>query len=458
MSLLSPFSKILSKLAGSNQASIAVPVQEGNELTKNPTQTVELQRVLAALREKHPVVLLHGRAGTGKTTLIQSLQESGLRYAVVAPTGIAARNAGGVTAHSFFGLQLGIADLDKIEPRHKLRSILRRLDLLVIDEISMVRADVLDAIDKTMRVNRDATKPFGGVQVLMAGDFLQLPPITREEQGETLQTKGYETFYAFGAHCLRELNPKVIELTTVYRQNDPKFLELLGDLRLGRNVEASIKHLNEASHREHRPEAKPLLLTSTKNVAEVYNRAGLAQIAGPATTFRGVVKDKFNPRDYPAPEELQLKVNARIMLVRNDPEKRWVNGSLGTVTKLSDSHVWVKLDGSEDQHQIDTVTWEQYEYQPDSTSPKLKQVVVGSYSQLPIQQAWAINIHKCQGLTLDDVRIDLGLGAFEKGQTYVALSRVRTLNGLSFAQPLQLSDIKVDANLVEGVQGMVQGH
>ena len=416
------------------------------------------KRLIAALKSGSPVVLLHGRAGTGKTTLIHSLKKEGFRHVVVAPTGIAALNAGGQTIHKFFGIPPRIVNLDDIKPRHRLGSILRRIDIIVIDEISMVRADLLDVVDKTLRVNLDADKPFGGRKLLLVGDFLQLPPIVEEADAPILEHRGYEFTHAFGARCLFAQQLKLIELSTVYRQSDPEFLDLLHNVRNGERLKDTIRRLNLRCHRQHRSTTKPVILTARTEAALEYNQQGLAALPGSATRFVGTIEDDFRiTRDkLPAPEHLDLKKNARIMMVKNDPEHRWVNGSLGTISNLSESAVWVRLDDSSNEEEVHPATWESIEYQYDRMTQRVNPVVVGTYTQFPIVPAWAMTIHKAQGLTLDDVRIDLGHGAFSPGQTYVALSRARSLDGLSFTQPLRVSDVMADTKLVEGVRKIAE--
>jgi ATP-dependent exoDNAse (exonuclease V) alpha subunit len=377
---------------------------------------------------------------------------------VVAPTGIAALNAGGQTIHKFFGIPPRIVNLDDIKPRHRLGSILRRIDIIVIDEISMVRADLLDVVDKTLRVKLDADKPFGGRKLLLVGDFLQLPPIVEEADAPILEHRGYEFTHAFGARCLFAQQLKLIELSTVYRQSDPEFLDLLHNVRNGERLEDTVRRLNLRCHRQHRSTTKPVILTARTEAALEYNRQGLAALPGSATRFVGTIEDDFRiTRDkLPAPEHLDLKKNARIMMVKNDPEHRWVNGSLGTISNLSESAVWVQLDGSSSEEEVHPATWESIEYQYDRMTQRVNPVVVGTYTQFPIVPAWAMTIHKAQGLTLDDVRIDLGYGAFSPGQTYVALSRARSLDGLSFTQPLRVSDVMADTKLVEGVRKIAE--
>lgn len=421
-----------------------------------PYESSGARQIMAAIQQRTPLILVHGRAGTGKTSLICKIRESGLELIVVAPTGVAALNAGGQTVHSFFGIPPHIVNLEDIKPTNRLSTMVRHLDLIIIDEISMVRADLLDVVDRTLRVNAHTELPFGGIPILLMGDFLQLPPIVTEEDATILRHRGYETVYAFGANCLSNVQPIVIELSTVYRQNDPQFLELLGWVRMGHNLQEATGALNESCHREHRSSAQPILLTPTHNAADQYNRAGLIALPGESTFYHGYIDGKFKRDRLPAPEHLELKRDVRIMMVKNDLEGRWVNGSLGICTRVSEEQVWVLLDGELQEHQVDRATWEAIEYGYDPFTQRVRPEVVGTYTQLPLQPAWAITIHKSQGLTLEDVHLDLGFGAFSTGQTYVALSRARSLAGLSFSRPLRVSDVIVDQGLVDGVSRMVE--
>lgn len=423
------------------------------------TAQTEIDRIFAAVRQRVPVTLIHGRAGTGKTTLIRRfISESRLNHVVVAPTGVAALNAGGQTIHSFFGVPPRIINLDEIKPRNKLRAILRRVDFIVIDEISMVRADLLDAVDQTLRVNRGRNEPFGGVPMLFVGDFLQLPPIVEEADSEILKKLGYESHFAFGAKCLQHIVPNVIELTKVHRQTETEFIELLGKLRIGEDVHNMVATLNRLCHRPHRSSAIPVILTARTASAESHNMRGLNALSGSTTTYTATITGDFPVKDkrLPAPEFLDLKVGSRTMLLKNHPQRYWVNGSLATVTKLGTTSLWALLDETGLEHEITVESWENVRYEWDYTENRVKANVVGTYSQIPVIPAWAVTIHKAQGLTLADVRIDLGQGAFSEGQTYVALSRAKSLAGLSLVTPITAGDVRVNSQVVSGVERMVK--
>lgn len=418
----------------------------------------EIDSVSSAITQRVPVTLIHGRAGTGKTTLIRKfVDQSCLNHIVVAPTGVAALNAGGQTIHSFFGLQWGIINLDEIKLKDRLRTILRRLDFIVIDEISMVRADLLDSVDYSLRIHRNDDSPFGGVPMLLVGDFLQLPPIVKRSEIPILRNLGYQSRFAFAAKCVQDIVPNVIELTTVHRQTEVEFIELLGKLRLGEDVDNTVATLNRLCYRPHRPEHSPVLLTARIATAELHNMRGIRSLPGGITTYTGKIVGQF-PKDerLPAPEFLDLKIGARVMLVKNDTQKRWVNGSLATVTKLQPRSVWVRLDEDSFEHEITIETWENIKQEWNRTESRIMKNVIGTYSQIPLIQAWAITIHKAQGLTLSDVRIDLGSGAFSEGQTYVALSRAKSIEGLSLAIPLTAGDVRVNSHLVDGVERMAK--
>ncbi len=397
---------------------------------------------LAAVESGAPAVFVIGRAGTGKTRLLRRIAaDSDGQTAVVAPTGLAALNAGGQTIHALFGLppQAG----PQIDPRRLKRKLLRSLDRVLVDEVSMARADLIDAMDAALRAARGSRAPFGGVQIVFFGDFLQLPPVVTQADGQILAELGYRSPYAFDAQVLREIDPVFAEMQIVHRQTDEDFVRLLGRLRAG-DPEA-VEDLNTLCHRKHRLGAMPVMLCSTNRLADAYNERGVNGLEGPETVFDGTVADTFQRDRFPAPQTLVLKPRMRVMAVRNDPGGRFVNGSLGTVAGCDDTRAHVVFDGRAEPVPVEPAVWESIKY--DVTEKGVAASVVGSYKQIPLVPAWAITIHKSQGLTLEDVRIDLGRGAFASGQAYVALSRCRTLEGLSLARPLSPRDLMLDPAL-----------
>lgn len=414
----------------------------------------EMKDALAAIEHNHPVVLITGRAGTGKTTLIRKLiKEGGKGQVVLAPTGVAAVNVGGQTIHSFFRIPPRMHNVSEILPRRGGKKLFSGLKRIIIDEVSMVRADVMDAVDHALKINRRDHRPFGGVQIVLVGDFLQLPPVVRGAEAQILSQMGYATPFAFSAKCLQGHSVTKVELTKVYRQESLDYVELLGNLRTGHDLGLAIEKFNIHCHGEHKRDASPIILTGTNAVAQRYNKKGMVDLPSQAMTYTGILSGQFNLKQdkLPAPEELMLKEGARIMMVRNDKQKRWVNGSLGTVTRLSPLSVWVELDdafdGGTGPYEVKKESWENMRYVWNAEAAQIEAEEAGSYTQLPIMPAWAITIHKAQGLTLENVRVDLKSGAFVSGQAYVALSRARSLEGLSFAYPLKDSDILIDPRI-----------
>jgi ATP-dependent DNA helicase PIF1 len=411
---------------------------------------------LAAIDSGCPVLLVTGRAGTGKTRLVHYLRErpGGDKQAVVAPTGVAALNARAQTIHSFFQLPFGVLDSRALTPARNTGKLFRHMERLVIDEVSMVRADILDVIDARLRQNRRDPRPFGGVQVVLVGDFLQLPPVVERNDLPILQALGYGSPFAFSAKVLDRVDVETIELDHVYRQEEAAFVDILAKLRTGDDVEDAVRRLNERCVNPHRGGVTPILLTPTRAAAERYNRDGLALIAGPAADYAARIDGKLEVAQdrLPVPERLELKVGARVMAVRNDLSKRWVNGSLGTVTALESERVMVRFDHESTSHAVERAVWEKVRQEWNDATQSIATTSLAAYSQIPLLPAWAITIHKAQGLSLDDVRLDLGRGAFASGQLYVALSRARTLDGLSLTRTIRPSDVMVDPMLLDFVQ------
>ncbi len=407
-----------------------------------------------ALSDRTPVVLVVGRAGTGKSHFIRSLAEADPTYpqAVLAPTGLAAMNIGGQTVHSFFGFPPRPLIGNQEKPNWFFMRTARAINRLIIDEVSMLRADVLDAMDQHLKVARKSSRPFGGVQMLLVGDFYQLPPVVRGEESQLLEDAGYNSPYAFSAHCLRDAPVAAVELTEVHRQTNQDFIALLSAIRERRGVEDAVTILNTVCLDRSLPK-RPVLLCATNAVADKYNAHGLASLEGAAARYTGGFEGeapKAQGDRFPAPMELVLKRGARVIFTQNDPEGRWVNGSLGTVLSLDDDIVQVMLDAG-DEVDVERATWPQARWTWNAKENRMEVKEEFKYVQFPLAPAWALTIHKAQGMTLDSVEIDLGRGAFAPGQAYVALSRARSMETLRLTRPLSARDVQVDPSIADGL-------
>ena len=413
----------------------------------NPTAEYEAA-VRFILDSERGNLFVTGRAGTGKSTLLRALRDMiSVPNVVVAPTGLAAVTAGGQTIHSFFGLPPKLIQSSDIR-RSRNGTVMRRMQLLIIDEVSMVRSDLMNAIDLSLRINRGRPRePFGGVRLLLFGDLHQLPPVVqRGEEAEYLENAhGGPFFFSLGA--LREgAGTSLLELAEVFRQRDAALLDVLNRIREGEVGEQDLETLNaRVSPVRTLAEGDPyVILTPTNAAAQRINAAFLDALPGSAKIFEAKVSGEFNDAASPTDPALPLKPRAKVIMLRNDPDGRWVNGTIGRVARLEDNKAFVDIDGRE--HEIEPVSWENRRYAYDKDAEKIVETVAGTFKQLPMRLAWALTIHKSQGLTLDKVYIDLGRGTFAHGQAYVALSRCRTLEGLALARPLRASDILFDVS------------
>lgn len=418
--------------------------------------TPEYELVKKLLAKDFPVVFVSGKAGTGKSTLISYLRLAlGKTLVVVAPTGVAALNVEGVTIHSFFRLPPHIVQPEDVQEVAN-RRMYRKLDLLVVDEVSMVRADVMDAMDLFLRKNgRDPHRPFGGVQLLLVGDLFQLPPVIQAQEQELLEAMRYATPFFFSAHVLQDCPVAPVELSRVWRQTDGRFCDLLNAVREARDLEKTLAELNVRCVSHEAPAAPGVArvtLAATNAVADRINLAHLGRLDAPAHTLEGEVSGKFSVEEarLPSPLRLTLKVGAQVMFTKNDDARRWVNGSVGVVRAIDPPSVRVELvsETPGELVEVERAEWESYRYEYNAALDQVRPVVTGRYVQVPLMLAWAITIHKSQGKTLDAVRVDLGSGAFAPGQVYVALSRCRSLEHLELARPIRPADVRCDARIL----------
>lgn len=392
-------------------------------------------------------IFLTGKAGTGKTTFLRAVKENSTkRIVVVTPTGVAAVNAGGVTIHSFFQLPLSpFVPEVQIQTRFAFgkekRKIMRTLDLLIIDEISMVRVDVLDAIDSVLRRYREHDKPFGGVQLLMIGDLQQLTPVVRPDE-EALLRKYYETPYFFSSHALRSIDYVTIELSKVFRQQDDTFITILNHIRDGQATTADLQLLNQRflPHFQPAVESDYIRLTTHNRMADDFNRRQMLSLDEPEFTFVAEIGGQFPDNNYPADYKLTLKRGAQVMFIHNDAGGKFYNGRIGHVISIDRNHIHVLCPGDEIPIEVPMNTWENAKYTLNEQTKQIESEVQGTFTQYPLRLAWAITIHKSQGLTFDHAIIE-AQQAFASGQVYVALSRCRTLEGLVLASPIAQSAV-----------------
>ncbi len=378
---------------------------------------------------------LTGRAGTGKTTFLKNVQElvTHKQFITLAPTGVAAILAGGDTIHSFFGLPLEVCTPCTCGNLNQARILtLLHVDTIIIDEVSMVRCDIVDAIDYTLRKTLRTTLPFGGKQIVFVGDMFQLPPVVRQGAERELLHDIYQTneFFFYKADAIKRIRLPKIEFQKVYRQDgDAQFLHILENIRLNKVTPENIMHLNQRVCQPQKEDGLVITLASLNKTANGINQQRLAEIDSEEFIYEGTVTGKFDDKQMPVDLNLHLKVGAQVMFTRNDAQRRWANGTLGKVVKLTKEEIQVELnDGNT--YVVPCCSWDSINYEYDHDSRKLNKEVTGTFTQYPLKLAWAITVHKSQGMTFDKMSLDLSRGLFAAGQLYVALSRVRTLDGL----------------------------
>jgi len=422
--------------------------------------TPEYEAVFEAIERGDPYIFVSGKAGTGKTTLIGYLRENLTGNVVVlAPTGVAALQVRGVTIHSFFRFppRLIFPEEDIKVVRDK--RLYEGMRLLIIDEISMVRADMIDAMDLFLRANGPKRgEPFGGIQIIFVGDLFQLPPVVRNEDMEILRERGYEGAYFFCAMVLHRKAVTMIELQKIFRQKDGEFTQMLNRIRLNEDIESTLEQLNSQCYTsvagiDQDLDPLSITLTTTNARADQINSSELLAITSPAKTYLGKLDGKFNidERNLPSPLNLALKIGAKVMFTANDKEfpKKWVNGSIGVVKELLSNTVKVEVQSGPYTYIVEVKPFdcESYQYEIEMMSGKIRPNVVGSYTQIPLMLAWAVTIHKSQGKTLDKVKVDLSSGTFASGQVYVALSRCRSIEGIRLQKPIQVRDVQCDPEI-----------
>lgn len=424
---------------------------------------LELQNALQIIQYTHRSLFLTGKAGTGKSTFLRYIsQTTKKKHVILAPTGIAAINVGGSTLHSFFKLpfhpllpndnRYSVRNLRKtLKYNSEKIKLIKEVELIIIDEISMVRADIIDFIDKILRIYAQNMRvPFGGKQLLLVGDMYQLEPVLKEEERALLQPF-YPSKFFFDAHIFREMQLICIELQKVYRQTDPLFISILDHIRTSKTSQTDLSILNQrvGNNSQQNHDGLAITLSTRRDSVDYINQQHLQQLPGEPTVFYGIIEGEFPENNLPTPMKLEIKTGAQILFVKNDRDKRWVNGTLGTVIGMgdeSDGLIYVRTEQGEDVD-VEQDIWSNVRYTYNEKEQKIEEEVIGTFRQFPIRLAWAITIHKSQGLTFNQVNIDLSGGVFAGGQTYVALSRCRSLEGINLEAPIKKENIFISQEI-----------
>ena len=407
----------------------------------------EFESIVEQLENTKDHFYITGKAGSGKSTLLAYFRSvTQKNTAVLAPTGVAAIRVKGQTIHSFFGFPPKV-----IQTRHikKVRQIelLQNLETLIIDEVSMVRADVFDAIDYSLRVHRKKlTQPFGGVQVIIFGDLFQLPPVVNMDESSLLERIYPNGQFFFHSNIFQDAQFKTLELQSIYRQTDDHFIYLLNAVRDGSITNSQIDNLNDSLVDNFEMDEGKIILTTTNARASGINQNYLKQLSSEEFSYRAQATGQFYKELFPTDEVLKLKKGAQVIMIKNDPEKRWVNGSIGTIHDIAEKKIKVKINHKI--YEVKKEKWDRIQYSYDDDQQEVLENVTGSFKQYPMRLAWAITIHKSQGQTFEKVIIDMSQGSFAPGQLYVALSRCISLEGIELLRPLKKSDVIVNKQLI----------
>lgn len=439
--------------------------------------TDEFKSILHILNDTKESIFISGKAGTGKSSLLQYFTaRTSKKYIILAPTGIAAMNVKGQTVHSFFKLPPRLIQVDKLKPEYSKNALYENLDMVIIDEVSMISANLMEAIDTALRINRNRPEePFGGVQMVFIGDLFQLPPVVKSDLQEYFNVT-YGGNYFFDSPVFKaDFAYHRKELTHIFRQKDEKFKKVLNRIRVNEAKFDDFVLLN-ARHRDNVGDnnSSIFLTTTNKNVKKI-NKENLENLEGKEVVFEAVLTGKIREEfeklkeqlagkkisesefedeveiKFPTNVFLKLKIGAQVMMIKNDSLKRWVNGTVGVISRLNNHDIWVEIDGHS--YKMEQETWEDITYQYDAKRKEIKENIQGTFTQFPIKLAWAMTIHKSQGKTFDKVVIDIGYGAFSHGQTYVALSRCKTLEGIVLNKEIRPSDIIVDDRVIAYYKG-----
>lgn len=417
----------------------------------------EAQNALDIMTNSSNNLFLTGRAGTGKSTLLEHFKLiSKKKIVILAPTGVAALNVGGETIHSFFNLKPNF-ELDEVTNKYKKpkrENLFKNLQTIVIDEISMLRADILDAIDIYLQKTRKTKEPFGGIQMIFIGDLYQLPPVVGRDDKEKF-FNAYNTPFFFGSVVFTKIGLEFIELQTIYRQKNSDFIDILNNIREDKLTQKDIEKLNTRVKKEF-DDSKYIYLTTTNKNAKNINEKKLKDIKSDMYTFEADIEGQVQSNQHPTETTLNIKIGSQIMFVYNDKERRWVNGSIGTIIDIDKikSLVTIRLQNGYEV-EVEPYTWEISRYILENG--EFQRDIIGEFTQMPFKLAWAITIHKSQGKTFDKLVIDLEFGSFAHGQTYVAFSRATSLDGIILKRAIRSNDIKMDSMITYFLKDVQNG-